>query len=125
MDILGRIFGGGGLRAREHAFERAEELQGGLAEPALRGPEGGGADAGGVDAGGASARPPSNSLKVFSSTSNPLLPSQLEPVGNVSSTSRDLPRTSSMPPRSPVIGTGTARGVCARSPTLCQSISLS
>src|SRR6202030_1430621 len=48
------------------------------------------------DAGGASARPPSNSLKVFSSTSNPVLPSQLEPAGSVFSTSSDLPITSSI-----------------------------
>ena len=42
------------------------------------------------DAGGASARPPTNSLNVFSSTSNPVLPSQLEPSGNVFSTSSEL-----------------------------------
>jgi len=47
------------------------------------------------------------------------------PAGNVFSTSSDLPITSSIPPKPPVTGTGTARGVCARSPTRCQSISLS
>src|ERR1700733_15811686 len=63
--------------------------------------------------GGASARPPTSSLKVFSSTSNPVLPSQLEPVGKVLSTSRDWESTSSTPPWPPVMGTGTARGECA------------
>ena len=65
------------------------------------------------------------SLYVFSSTNNPVLPSQLEPVGNVFSTSCELEITASTPPWAPVIGTGTARGVCARSSTRCQSISLS
>ena len=46
---------------------------------------------------GALARPPSNSLKVFSSTSRPDLPSQLEPSGKVFSTSTDCASTASSP----------------------------